>query len=100
MLASIGRIFYGVSIAAMGVLTMIYRDVPYMMLPPNHAWLKEHVAAVYVVGALLLIAGVAIVAGRKLAPVSLVLGGALLLIFCFYFVPYELTVSKNYRLFG
>jgi len=99
-LATLGRVFYGGSIAAMGVLTMIYRDVPYMLLPPNHAWLTEHVVAVYVVGALLLVAGVAIVAGRRIAAVSVVLGTALLLIFCFYFLPYELTGSRNYRLFG
>jgi uncharacterized membrane protein len=95
-----GRIFYGVSIAAIGVLTMIYRDVPYMMLPPKHTWLTEHLILVYAAGVLLLLAGTWITLGRKLVPVSLLLGTTLLLIFCFYFVPYELTVSKNVSHFG
>lgn len=95
-----GRIFYGISIAAMGVLTMIYRDVPYMMLPPKHSWVREHLILVYAIGALLLLAGSYIALGRKLGPVTLPLGTALLLVFFFYFIPYELTVSTNYRHFG
>jgi hypothetical protein len=98
--STIGRIFYGVSIAAMGVLTAIYGDVPYMLLPPKHAWVKEHLIAVYAAGALLLLVGVFIALGRKLGAASLLLGTALLVIFCFYFVLYELTVSTNYRHFG
>lgn len=96
----IGRIFYGISIAALGVLTMVYRDVPYMLLPPNHAWIKEHLIAVYAIGALLLPAGAGITLGRKVGAISLLLGTALLLIFFFWFVPYELTVSKSYTHFG
>jgi len=37
MLSNIGRLFYGIAIAGMGVLTIYYTDFPYMLLPPNHS---------------------------------------------------------------
>jgi uncharacterized membrane protein len=40
------------------------------------------------------------VIGKLLTPVSLWLGTVLLLIFCFYFVPYQLLSSSNYMHFG
>jgi uncharacterized membrane protein len=95
-----GRIFYGIAIAAMGLLTIYYRQLPYMMIPPNHAWLTEHVIGVYIAGALLLLAGICIVVEWRPRTVSLLLGLVLLAIFIFYFVPYELTQSPNYRHFG
>lgn len=98
--AKIGRLFYGVSIAAMGVLTMYYRDFPYMLLPPKHSWISDHAILVYLSGAFLFAAGAGIVLMKKVVPVSLGLGAVLLFIFCFYFVPYELTVSVNYLHFG
>jgi hypothetical protein len=99
-LSNIGRIFYGIAIAAMGLLTIYYRDLPYMLIPPKHFWISNHVILVYVCGALLFLAGVCIVIDKKLMRVSLLLGTVLLLIFCFYFVPYELTASSNYMHFG
>ena len=99
-LSNIGRIFYGIGIAAMGFLTIYYRDFPYMLLPPKHSWISDHVVLVYISGILLLLAGASIVFERKLMPVSLLLGTVLLLIFCFYFIPYELTATSNYKHFG
>src|SRR5882724_12269963 len=98
-LSNIGRIFYGIAIAAMGVLSIYYRDFPYMLIPPKHHWLNDHVLFIYISGALLILAGACIVSGKKAMPVSLLLGSVLLLIFCFYFIPYELMVSPNYRHF-
>jgi len=99
-LSTIGRVFYGTAIAAMGLLTIYYRRLPYMMIPPKHRWLSDHVAWVYISGALLLLAGIYIILERKLGRVSFLLGAVLLVIFFFYFIPYELTVSPNYRHFG
>lgn len=99
-LSNMGRIFYGVSIAAMGLLTIYYRRLPYMMIPPNHQWLDDHVIGVYISGALLLLAGICIVLEKKLRQVSILLGTGLLLIFFFYFIPYELMLSPNYKQFG
>jgi hypothetical protein len=55
---------------------------------------------VYVLGALLFAAGAGIVFEKKPTRISLLLGTVLLLIFCFYFIPYQLTHISNYRQFG
>jgi len=100
ILSIIGRIFYGIAIAAMGFQTIYYRDFPYMLIPPKHSWLSDHVIVVYLSGALLILAGACIVLEKKARLVSLLLGTILLLIFCFYFIPYELGASSRYMHFG
>src|SRR6185437_16156294 len=55
ILSHIGRIFYGVAIAATGLLTIYYRDFPYYFIPPHHVLLNDHVAAIYLSGALLFV---------------------------------------------
>ncbi|HEV2480470.1 MAG TPA: hypothetical protein VGS79_12425 [Puia sp.] len=100
ILTYIGRIFYGLAMAATGLLTIYYRDFPYYFIPPRHVWLTDHVIVIYLCGALLFVAGAWIVWGRKLMPVSLLLGAVLLLIFCLYFIPYELSTPTIYMHFG
>ena len=95
-----GRIFYGIAITAMGILTIYYRRLPYMMIPSKHRWLSDHVLWIYISGGLLLLAGICIVFEKKLKQVALLLGALLLLIFLFYFIPYELMVSPDYKHFG
>jgi uncharacterized membrane protein len=99
-LSNIGRIFFGIAIATMGFLTIYFHDFPYMMIPPNHSWMTGHVLFVYISGALLFLAGASIVFGKKPVSISLLLGTVLFLIFCLYFIPYELLVSPNYMHFG
>jgi uncharacterized membrane protein len=97
-LSYIGRIFYGIAIAAMGFLTIYYRDFPYMLIPPKHFWISDYI--VFASGALLFLAGACIVLNKKTILVSLLLGTVLLLIFCFAFIPYELRTSSRYMHFG
>ena len=99
-LTDIGRIFYGIAMAAMGLTTIYYRDFPYMLIPPRHFWISDHVILVYLCGALLFLAGVCIVLGKNLRSVSRLLGTVLLLIFCFYFIPYQLMASSRYMHYG
>jgi hypothetical protein len=99
-LSAVGRIFYGVSIAAMGLLTIYHKDFPYMLIPPKHFWISDHILFVYISGGLLMLAGAGIVFEQKARPISLLLGSLLLLNFFFYFIPYELMVSTNYMHFG
>jgi len=100
LVARTGRIFYGLAMAAMGILTICYRDFPYMLIPPKHDWISNHIILVYLSGTLLFLAGACIVLGKKLRLVSLLLGIVLLSIFVFWFIPYELFVSPNYMHFG
>jgi uncharacterized membrane protein len=95
-----GRIFFGIAIAGIGFLTIYYRDFPYMLIPPKHSWIPGLVILSYISGAMLICAGLCIVFEKKIRPASLLLGSALLLIFCFYFIPYQFMVSSNYMHFG
>jgi len=97
-LSNIGRIFYGISIIVMGLLTVYYGNFPYMLIPPKHSWIP--ILVIYGSGVLLVLAGMCIVLEKKAKSASLLLGGALLAIFCFYFIPYQLMVSTNSTQFG
>jgi uncharacterized membrane protein len=91
-----GRIFYGIAIAVLGFLTLYYRDFPYMLIPPHEGL----VIAAYISGIFLVLAGGCIVFGKKIMPVSILLGGVLLTVFCCYFIPYQLMASSRYMHFG
>lgn len=95
-----GRIFYGTAMAGMGLVTIYRTDFPYMMIPYKHAWIPALGTVAVIFGAFLGFCGFMIAIGKNIRPVSLVLGTVLLLIFCFYFVPYQLVVSENNMHFG
>ena len=99
-LSNIGRIFYGVAMTVMGLLTIYYKDFPYMLIPPNHSWIHGLVILAYISGTMLILAGVCIVFEKKTRSVSLLLGTVLLLIFCLYYVPYEFMATTNYMHLG
>jgi uncharacterized membrane protein YphA (DoxX/SURF4 family) len=99
-LSNIGRIFYGVAMAGMGFQTIYFNDFPYMLLPPEHLWVSTHVIFTYISGAILILAGMCIVFEMKVRPISLILGGVLLLIFCFWYIPYEFMATSNYMHLG
>ena len=84
----------------MGFLTIYYHDFPYMLLPPKHSQIPGITMLTYISGVMLVLAGASIVFRKKARLSSLLLGSILLLIFCFYFVPYQLLVNPNYFIFG
>jgi uncharacterized membrane protein len=95
-LTNAGRIFYGAVMSGLGVLTIYYGDFPYMMIPPKHSGIPGLAVLVYLFGAILFLAGACIVFKKQTRAVSLLLGGMLLSIFVFYYVPYQFTASTNY----
>lgn len=95
-LSNAGRIFYSIAITSMGILTIYYKDFPYMLIPPEHSWITNHVLLTYFFGALLILCGACIAFEKKTRTISLLLGSILLLIFCFYFIPYEFIATSNY----
>jgi uncharacterized membrane protein YphA (DoxX/SURF4 family) len=99
-LSNIGRIFYGTAIAGMGVQMVYYRDFPYMLLPPNYSLVPGITILAIIFGILFILAGACIVFEKKARQASLLLGGLLLLIFCFYFIPYQLLSKSSYLHFG
>jgi uncharacterized membrane protein len=95
-LSNTGRIFYGIAIGGLGLLTVIYKVFPYMLLPPQYLT-PTHAMTAYISGILLVMAGIFIVLQNQTRVVSFLLGVALLLIFCFFFIPYMFSANANYR---
>ena len=95
-LANIGRIFFGIAIAGIGFQTIYYKDFPYMLIPAKHSWIPGLAIVAYISGALLILAGACIVFKKKIWLATLLLGTVLLLIFCFYFIPYQFMTNSNY----
>jgi hypothetical protein len=93
-LSNTGRFFYGISIAVMGFLTIYYKDFPYMLFPVQPLQIP---GLVYIFGILFILIGACIFFEIKIRPVSLLFGSVLLLIFCFYHLPYEFGVNTNYK---
>jgi len=96
-LSNIGRIFYGIAIAGTGFPTIYYKSFPYMLLPPQNFLISGPVMLTYIFGILFILVGACIVFEKKIRPVSLLFGCVLLLIFCFFYIPYEFMVNSNYR---
>jgi uncharacterized membrane protein len=91
-----GRIFYSIAIAGMGAQCFYHKEFPYMLIPPNHSSMPWFTMVVYISGTLLILAGTLIVFEIKTRKTGLLLGTVLLLIFCFYFVPYEFLATSDY----
>ncbi len=99
-LSQIGRIFYGIAMTGMGFLTILYKDFPYMLLPPNHSHIPVLLILAYISGTTFVLTGASIVFKKQTRTISLLLGTVLLLIFCFYFIPYEFMVTSNFMHLG
>ena len=99
-LSNVGRIFYGVAMAGIGLMAICYKDFPYMLIPASHTWIPGIAVFANIFGAMLMLAGAAIVFKIKARPIALLLGSMLLLIFCFYFIPYQFTATTTYMQFG
>jgi uncharacterized membrane protein YphA (DoxX/SURF4 family) len=95
-LSVIGRIFYGIAVIETGLQTIYFHDFPYWLIPPKHSWIPGLALLAYLSGAALLVAGVCIVLEKKAKEAGLLLGAMLLLVFCFYHVPYEFIAGSNY----
>jgi uncharacterized membrane protein YphA (DoxX/SURF4 family) len=91
---NIGRFFYGIAIAGIGLLMIYYQEFPYMLFLIQ-PWLIP--GLVYLTGILFILAGAAIISEKKIRPVSFFFGCILLLIFCFNHLPYEFGAGSNYK---
>jgi len=74
----------------------IPRDLPYILALPDHFPVSGRVALACIFGIMFAFAGTSILFERKIRQVSLLFGVLLLLIFCFYYIPYEFLASPNY----
>ena len=99
-LSDVGRIFYGIAMAGMGLQTVYYQDFPYFMLPPVHPGKAGMIILTLFFGIVFTLAGACIIFRKKARQAALLFGGLLLLIFCFWHVPYEFIASPDYKLLG
>ena len=96
-LSNIGRIFYGISIAGMGILTIYYNVFPYMLLPQEN-FSTGHMLLTYFSGAIFTLVGVCIILKKIIRHhVSFLFGCLLLLIFFLDFIPYQFLMNPNYK---
>jgi uncharacterized membrane protein YphA (DoxX/SURF4 family) len=96
----VGRFFYAFAMAAVGFQQFFTADIDPMLLPPKHSGIPGFAFLAYFVGFTLLASGTAIIFEKKARTVSLILGGVLLAVVCFYYLPYELIVDPHHDYFG
>jgi uncharacterized membrane protein YphA (DoxX/SURF4 family) len=100
ILIKVARISYGILVAALGVQQIFYTDFRPVILPPWPALWPWHTFFIYLLSAVFIIAGTAIVFNKKTNIVSLILGVIFLLLFLFCQIPYELFVDPYYKHLG
>jgi uncharacterized membrane protein YphA (DoxX/SURF4 family) len=98
-LIKMGRLFYGIAMAGVGVQQFLYGDFPPMILPPLHAWIPWLRFWAWLAGAGFTIAGAAIIFEKKARAISLILG-IVLFAFCIYYIPYEIILDPHSNYFG
>lgn len=99
-LTDMGRIFYGAAIAGMGVQTVYVHDLPYMLMALVNFRAPVLLILADIFGLVFILAGASVIFKKKIRPVTLLLGTLLLLIFCFYYIPYQLMENPNYTHLG
>ncbi|HEX8061319.1 MAG TPA: hypothetical protein VF473_10310 [Cyclobacteriaceae bacterium] len=97
-LSHLGRVFFGISIAVMGIQTVVDRAFPYMLIPPKLSWRPDAAIVPYFFGTVLAVAGLCIVFNRKTRQASLLLAGLLALVFVFYYLPFQFIVTDYTQL--
>ena len=85
------RIFYGLGVAGIGILHLMYAGFRPVILPVPPEATAGLSILVYLMGAFLVIAGLAIALGKWIKPFSLLLAVVLLLFFLFGHLPNRLT---------
>src|SRR5690349_1108103 len=86
-LATAGRMFYGIAIVAFGLLHIGYADFVTRIAPWWPAWIPGRPLWAYIIGALLIGAGGAILLNMRTATVATLLAAGLLLSFLLLGVP-------------
>src|ERR1700744_41617 len=95
-LTNTGRIFYGTAITVIGVQAISYLNLPYILPLPEHFSLNSINILALIWGLTFTLAGICIIFKILPRQVSLLFGLLLLLLFCFYYIPYQLITDPNY----
>lgn len=82
-----GRVFYGVGMVAFGVQHLIYGDFVTRIVPALPSWMPERAPLAYVVGVMLIAAGLAILVRIRVRTAALILATLLALSVVLLYVP-------------
>lgn len=93
--ARIGHWFYGIAIIVYGIQQLWYADFRTVQLPAWQSYLPLLPVWAYLTGVGLIVAGGAIIAGKKAREASLVIGFVFLLLFLLVQIPYEIFGDPN-----
>jgi uncharacterized membrane protein len=92
-LPDIGRIFFAVAIIVIGILTAYDHQFPYFLIPPKLSWRPDSVILHYFFGLLIVLAGALILLKKQTRLASLALGVTLVLVYIFYYIPFQFIVT-------
>jgi uncharacterized membrane protein YphA (DoxX/SURF4 family) len=98
--ARIGRCFYGIGIAGMGIQQFIYSNFRPVILPYWPEWVPRPDIWAYVTGACLVIAGLIIMISKNAKLLCLALGFSFLFLFICFHCYYQLRLNPNWREFA
>jgi uncharacterized membrane protein YphA (DoxX/SURF4 family) len=90
---SIGRIFYGLAIAATGIQQFFFNQFFQILFPPLPFHVPGLIYFAYIVAAFLIVAGIGIALFIRVRFFAFALGCIFLFLFLFCYVPYELFIG-------
>ncbi len=93
--ARIGHWFYGIAIVVYGIQQLWYANFRTVQLPAWQTYLPLLPAWAYLSGIGLIVAGGAIISGKKAKEASLLIGSIFLFLFIFVQIPYEIFGEVN-----
>jgi uncharacterized membrane protein len=88
--STLGRIFFAIAVAASGLLQLITADFV-RLVPPLPVWVPSHSSWAYLIGIVLVLAGLAIGTGYRALWAAAVLGALIFLDFLFLHLPLAAT---------
>ena len=91
-----GRAFYSLALIVYGIQQFIFGSFRAVLFPAWQAKLPLLPVWAYIFGAVLIVAGLAIIFEKRAKKVSLILGGIFLAFFCFAHILYELISEPNH----
>ncbi len=100
ILLKAGRIFYGIMIIGLGCQQIFYADFRPVILPSWSALAPWFAYVSYLFSMVFIAGGIAIIAGKKVKEISLILGGLFFGLFLLGHVTYELTIDPYSRHLG
>jgi uncharacterized membrane protein len=92
-LVRVGRAFYGIGLAGIGLQQFIYSSFRPVLLPQWPSWIPWPMAWAYLAGAALVLAGGIIIFSKNARKTAIIAGISFLLLFLLFHVTYQLFVS-------